>query len=115
MKVLLDHCVPRSFGRLLPGHVVRTTALMKWDRLKNGDLLAAAAKEFDVMLTVDANLRSQQDLGNFPLPVVAFVANSNAIEDLAPLAPETQSLLNSKLQNRVYIVGPYRVPRPGTR
>ena len=115
MNVLLDHCMPRSFGRFLPGHVVRTTASMKWDRLKNGDLLAAAAKEFGVMLTVDVNLRSQQDLGSLPLPVVAFVANSNAIEDLSPLAPETQSLLNSKLQNRVYVVGPYRGTRPGLR
>ena len=40
MKVLLDHCVPRPFGRLLTGHEVATTYEMDWARLFNGKLLA---------------------------------------------------------------------------
>jgi hypothetical protein len=30
MRVLLDHCVPKRFRQLLPGHDVRTAYEMGW-------------------------------------------------------------------------------------
>ena len=57
MKILFDHCLPRRFRRSFPSHEIRTTAEQKWDRLRNGKLLAVAATEFDVFLTIDKNLK----------------------------------------------------------
>lgn len=62
MRILLDHCVPRPFGGMLPTHEVKTTSQMGWATLKNGKLLTEAARAFDVFLTVDKNIKSQQNL-----------------------------------------------------
>lgn len=106
MNVLLDHCVPRAFGRLLAPHAVRTTASMNWNELQNGALLAAAAESFDVFVTVDSKIDEEQNLASLPIPVLSLVALSNRIEHLAPLAPKSLVLLGIRLQRRVYIVKP---------
>jgi len=53
VKILLDHCIPKRFKFSLPAHEVKTAREMGWQGLKNGKLLAQAAKQFEVMLTVD--------------------------------------------------------------
>jgi predicted nuclease of predicted toxin-antitoxin system len=42
MKLLLDECMPRRFGRaLLREHEVETIQSMRWRGLKNGALLSS--------------------------------------------------------------------------
>ena len=43
---------------------------MGWTTVKNGDLLALAAKEFGVFVTVDRNLAFQQTLPAFDIAVI---------------------------------------------
>jgi CheY-like chemotaxis protein len=86
VRVLLDHCVPRRFGRLLTGHQVRTAYEMGWSGLGNGVLLAQACQQFDVFLTVDQNVQFQQNLSTLPLPIVVLAASNNRYETLAPYA-----------------------------
>jgi len=43
MKLLLDECVVQDFRHEIVGHDVRTVAYMRWDAIKNGELLALAA------------------------------------------------------------------------
>jgi hypothetical protein len=62
LKVLLDHNVPVQLKPLLEGHSTSTAREMQWDRLANGDLLAAAeAAAFDVLITGDQNIAYQHD------------------------------------------------------
>jgi hypothetical protein len=85
VKLLLDHCVPKPFGRLLLGHEVKTAYQMGWANLGNGKLLLAAAAEgFDAFITVDLNIRYQQNLSKLALPVIALVAVDNDLETLRP-------------------------------
>ena len=42
MRVILDHCVPRRFKRLVAGHDVSTAYELGWASLKNGALLMRA-------------------------------------------------------------------------
>jgi hypothetical protein len=65
MRVLLDECVPRKLRRELPGHEVLTVTERGWSGIKNGELLALAQAEFDVFLTIDQNLKYQQNLKAF--------------------------------------------------
>jgi alkanesulfonate monooxygenase SsuD/methylene tetrahydromethanopterin reductase-like flavin-dependent oxidoreductase (luciferase family) len=59
---LLDHNIPAQLKRLLRGHFASTARDMGWDRLRNGDLLAAAeAAGFDAMLTADQSMFYQQN------------------------------------------------------
>jgi hypothetical protein len=95
MKLLLDHCVPRRFRQLLPGHDVKTAFEMGWSSLKNGALLSqAAAGGFDLFITVDQNVQYQQNLGALPLSVLVLVAVDNRLPTLAPFAPAIIALLN---------------------
>lgn len=67
MRILLDHCVPKRFGGALGDHQVATAAGMGWHTLRNGALLRAARQaDFDVLLTVDRNLKHEQTCGRFP-------------------------------------------------
>ena len=94
MRLLLDHCVDRRLADHLARHDVRTAAQMGWEQLRNGELLTKAAAEgFDALLTTDANLRHQQNLGVLPLSVVVLRAPSNRLGDLVPMVPQLESAL----------------------
>lgn len=87
MRILLDEDVPRRLGRLLVGHETTTVAQNGWAGIKNGRLLALAATDFDVFLTMDQNLEYQQNLRTLPVAVLVVEAVSNRIEQLIPLVP----------------------------
>lgn len=94
MRILLDECVPRPLRRELTGHDVRTIQEMGWAGKKNGELLAlAAGAGFEALLTVDQNLRHQQDLSASGVAVVVMVAPSNRLADLVPLIPRVEVAL----------------------
>ena len=78
---------------------------MGWASKRNGELLALAAKEFDVFLTVDRNLSYQQDVSALGIAVVVLVARSNSIDDLRPLAPRILEALANTKRGRVTLVG----------
>ena len=53
MTVLLDENLPRKLAEHLVGHECRTVVACGWSGMKNGDLLALADPQFDVLLTLD--------------------------------------------------------------
>ena len=88
MKILLDHCVDWRLCKSLTNHDVKTAEEMGWEELKNGKLLAAAAvANFDLILTVDQNIKAQQNLSALPITIVVLVALSNRRADLLLLLP----------------------------
>jgi len=87
MRVLLDECVPRALRNELPDHEVKTVAEAGWAGVKNGALLQLAAKEFDLLLTVDRNLEYQQNFSGVSIAVIVIHAQSNDILLLRPLMP----------------------------
>ncbi len=69
---------------------------MGWAGKKNGTLLSAmAAAGFEVLLTVDQNLRHQQNLAVHGVAVIVLIASSNRLGDLTPLMPTTLAALVS--------------------
>ena len=56
MRILLDESLPAELQAELPGHEVRTVRDLGWSGLKNSELLARSAGQFDVFLTADQNL-----------------------------------------------------------
>jgi hypothetical protein len=75
LKILLDESLPRYLKQPLGAHQVFTVQEMGWTGIKNGELLAKANAEFDVMLTADKNLRYQQNLSGLTLAIVVFPSN----------------------------------------
>jgi hypothetical protein len=96
MRILLDECVPRPLRRELVGHDVRTIREMGWAGKKNGELLALmAGAGLEILLTVDRNLRYQQNLVATAVAVVVMVARSNRLDELISLVPAVETVLQS--------------------
>lgn len=77
MKVLLDHNLPRQLRLELDGHLAMTARQMKWDELVNGRLLAAAEDAaFDVLLTGDQSMYSQQNHVNRRIAIVVLTGTT---------------------------------------
>lgn len=63
MLILFDNGTPAPLRYALMGHVVVEAIERGWDRLVNGDLIAAAEAEgFDILLTTDKNMRYRQKI-----------------------------------------------------
>jgi predicted nuclease of predicted toxin-antitoxin system len=93
MKLLLDECTPKRLKLEFTGHDARTVAEVGLQGLKNGALLERASLEFDVLITVDQNIPSQQNAANLAIAVVILRARSNRYSDLRTLIPKVIELL----------------------
>ena len=105
MRVFVDECVDWRLSRDIVGHDVKTARQMGWSTIKNGELLALAAMEFDVFITVDRNLSFQQNVPAFAIAVVVLRAASNRLADLKPLVPELLACISSAKTGVVQYVG----------
>jgi len=91
----------RRLKRWLPEEVEAVTVRERgWDSKKNGELLALAEKEFDVLLTTDRGIPHQQDLSRYDLEVVVLTARSNRLSDLEPRMEEVGRMIERLDANR---------------
>src|ERR1700733_3261215 len=73
----LYECVPARLKRPFPGHAVQSVTETGWRASKDGPLLSFAQDRFDVVVTVDRRLETQNDLGKFRLGfIIARVPNN---------------------------------------
>jgi hypothetical protein len=105
LKVLLDECVDVRLAASLATIDVRTVADQGWLGISNGKLLALAAAEFDIFVTVDRNLPFQQHLPKFDIAVILLRAKTNRIDDLALLVPDLISAISRAKKGVVTPIG----------
>lgn len=75
MLILFDNGTPAPLRGFLKGHSVVEAIERGWDRLVNGELIAAAESAgFEILLTTDKNIRYQQNLTGRK---IAFVVLGN--------------------------------------
>jgi hypothetical protein len=105
LRIVLDECVDVRLAVSLASVDVRTVADQGWLGISNGRLLALAAAEFDVFVTVDRNLPFQQHLPKFDIAVILLRAKSNRIADLVALVPELISVIPNAKSGVVTLIG----------
>lgn len=76
MRVLFDQGVPAPLRDHLRGHEVQTAFELGWSTLRNGELLASAEPQFDVLVTTDRNLRQQQNLAGRRVAILVLPTTS---------------------------------------
>ena len=81
-RILLDACIPQDFRFAIRGFDVATARFAGLAHLANGRLLDAAAKNFEVLVTVDGSLAHQQNMTGRTLSVVVMQAASNRMSQL---------------------------------
>ncbi len=88
MKILFDQGVPEDLRHALAPHEVTTSHERGWEALENGELLRHAQTEFDVLLTTDSNITSQQVVAKYRIALVVLRAFQLDLERYLPLVPE---------------------------
>ena len=77
MRVLFDQGTPVPLSRFLNSHTVTTVYEKGWSRTRNGDLLRLADQEmFEVFITTDQHLKSQQNLTDRQIAIVVLPTTS---------------------------------------
>lgn len=97
MKILLDENLPRKlkadFGS---GFIVSTVREMGWLGKKNGELLnLITLNNFDCFITIDKNIRYQQNLNKFNVTIFLLLAKNNRRETLQALILKVEKKINS--------------------
>lgn len=95
MRILLDENLDWRLGRDLPGHTVEAVPRIGWAGLTNGQLFTHAESRFDVLITMDAGVAHQRNLGGHKIAVIILKARSNRLADTRPLMPKVLALLES--------------------
>jgi predicted nuclease of predicted toxin-antitoxin system len=99
MRLLLDENLDWRLGRDLPGHQTESVSSLGWTGIQNGELLAKATEAgFDALVTMDSNMVHQQNIGGYPIALVALRAQTNRLGDtssanasFARVAPKYQA------------------------
>jgi hypothetical protein len=76
VRILFDQGTPVPLKEHLQGHSVATAYEKGWSTLRNGELLALAEAQFDVLVTTDRNLRFQQNVAVRKLAIVVLPTTS---------------------------------------
>ncbi len=80
---------------------------MGWDGLKNGALVAAAESgDFEVLVTIDKNLRYRQSLVGRRLAIITLDALFATLPGLTPLLPKLLDTLGDIEPGAFIVIGP---------
>lgn len=105
MKILLDECVTKKLKKFLSAHECFTVSQMKWNGLKNGKLMEKCAEnDFDILLTIDKNFLSQQNLKKYNLTVIVFDSETSKIEELKKFIPAFEQQAVQFKKNNGYVI-----------
>ena len=94
MRLLLDECVPQRLKHDFPEHHVWTVDEVGLCGVKNGELLTAAAKKFDALITVDRQMQFQQNLSSFDIALIILIAKPCRYPQLKLLVPRVLTVLD---------------------
>lgn len=105
MKILLDECVTRHLKVLLSEHEVYTVREMNWSGIKNGKLLSlCVANSFEIFLTIDKNLRFQQNIVQHAIIVVVLNSVTSNLSELKEFIPILKVKMPAFEKNKVYTI-----------
>ena len=98
MRILLNDCVPARLKRAFPGHAVQCVSQTDWRSSKDGPLLSFAQDRFDVFVTVDRRLETQNDLSKFKRGFNIARVPNNRLDGFKPIFDRLNAAACRKLQ-----------------
>ncbi len=116
MRILLDNCVHVKAKGLFRGHEVLHASDIGFEKLANGELMARAAKRFDVFVTTDKKIRYEHNLDKLPIALVELNTRLTRFDDLRTLEPHLEAALqHTKTHRFVSVASDGRCERLGPR
>ena len=111
MKIILDESTPQKLRLLIEGdHTVFITWFQGWSGLKNGALLNAAEEAgFELFITADQSISSQQNLAGRKMAIL--VLSTNNWERVKAHVSDIMAAINAATPGSCAVVKiPYRSP-----
>lgn len=97
MRILLDENIDVNFKNEFAEHDVETVKSMGWSGISNGTLLLLSVEnEFEVFITLDSNLKFQQDLSKFNIHILLIKPKDSRMETL--------KLLTAKIKEQLTLI-----------
>jgi len=93
LKILLDEGVPKIIQKRLSNLSISNVEEMGWRGIKNGELLDLMSGQFQILVTTDKNLSSQQNLKK--RQISAVVLPTNDIPSVIELLPQIEQALTT--------------------
>jgi predicted nuclease of predicted toxin-antitoxin system len=94
LKILLDHNLDRRLKNHLTEYDVLTTQEQGWADILNGELLALLeSNDFDVMLTADSNIKTQQNMTGRKISILVLRAFNNRLSTHIEMLKDIHSAL----------------------
>ena len=95
MKILLDHNLDRRLKQYLVDYVAATAQEQGWTDVLNGELISLAEQNgFDVLLTADSNIKSQQNIADRQIAILVLRALNNRLQTHAAMIDEIHRALS---------------------
>lgn len=103
MKLLLDENLPVKLINFFSGvHDVSTVQEQGWVGKKNGELIGLMARNgFNGLITIDKNLKYQQNLKKSSIKIYIFNAINNKLQTLKPYVAKLEHLLIKPIEGYV--------------
>lgn len=103
MKLLLDENLPVKIKSYFSDiYVVATVREMEWSGKKNGELLGLMTLNgFDALITIDKNLKFQQNIKKFDVKIFILNSRDNKLKTLEPFIKELENKLSGSIQENV--------------
>src|SRR5215208_6584111 len=105
MRLLLDENLDRRLKHFFSEeHEVVTIRERSWGSKENGELIEAAQREFDALITMDQGIPHQHNLRDLDLAIVLLEAPGNRLVDLVPLVEGVKAVLSEARPGEVLCV-----------
>jgi predicted nuclease of predicted toxin-antitoxin system len=104
MRILLDEQIDWRLGKFFAEHEVTHVDDLGWKEKKNGELLALAAEAFEVIVTSDKNIPSQQKMEKYAIGMVILRAYSNSLLDHQKLMPYVLEAVTEVQAHEIIVV-----------
>jgi hypothetical protein len=88
LRILLDEGVPKIIQKRLSQLSISNVEEMGWRGIKNGALLDLMAGQFQILVTTDKNLPSQQNLKKRQISLV--ILPTNDVPSVVGLLPQVE-------------------------
>jgi predicted nuclease of predicted toxin-antitoxin system len=108
MKILIDECVPAGLSAVLRerGYECVTVREAGYGSKKNGELLKLAEGRWEVLLTVDRNIKFQQNVSDRKIGILILRAKSNRLPDVVKHLSSCLDALKAIRPGEIVEVGP---------
>lgn len=105
MKILLDECITKKLKAFLSEYDCSTVSELQWNGTRNGKLMAKCVEYgFDLLITIDKNLSSQNNVSKFELIIIVLDSPSSKIEYLKEFIPQIKKDMSDYTKGNSYAI-----------